>query len=122
MTSALLAIHLGVVGLIVGCFLGLVSVRWPLGEEVVRGRSRCRSCDRRLSWPDLIPVVSYMRTRGRCRTCEAKIPVKYPIMELVSGGIGVGAGLAGSTWPEAVLTALLCWQLLLITVLYFEQD
>lgn len=121
MTAALLALYLGVIGLVVGSFLGLVSVRWPQGEEVVRGRSRCRACDRTLSWPDLLPIASYVWSRGRCRTCTAPIPIKYPLMELAAGGVGVWAALAGSTLPEAILTALLGWQLLLIAVIDFEH-
>jgi len=121
MTSAVLAVYLGVIGLVVGCFLGLVSVRWPESEGVVRGRSHCRACARVLSWPDLIPVVSYLRARGRCRSCAAPIPLKYPLIELAAAGAGVWAALAGSTVPEAILTALLGWQLLLIAVIDLEH-
>jgi leader peptidase (prepilin peptidase)/N-methyltransferase len=121
MTAALLAFYLGLIGLVVGCFLGLVSVRWPRGEGVVRGRSHCRSCHRVLSWPDLIPIASYVRAWGRCRACGAPIPLVYPLIELVAGGVGVWAALAGSTVPEAILTALLGWQLLLIAVIGFEH-
>lgn len=121
MTPALLAFYLGVAGLVVGSFLGLVSVRWPADEDVVGGRSRCRACRRALSWPDLVPVASYVRTQGRCRTCAAPIPMRYPLMELAAGGIGVWAALAGLTPLESILTALLGWQLLLIGVIDFEH-
>jgi leader peptidase (prepilin peptidase)/N-methyltransferase len=121
MTSALLAFYLGMIGLVVGCFLGLVSVRWPRGEDIVHGRSHCRTCHRSLSWPDLIPVASYVRARGRCRSCAAPIPLKHPLIELAAGGVGVWAALAGSTVPEAILTALLGWQLLLIAVIDHEH-
>ncbi len=121
MTAALLAFYLVLIGLVVGSFLGLVSVRLPEGEGVLHGRSRCRSCGRLLSWPDLVPVASYFRARGRCRTCGASIPIKYPLMELSSAGIGLGAALAGSTLPEALLIALLGWQLLLAVVIYLEH-
>lgn len=121
MTPSLLAFYLGMIGLVVGCFLGLVSVRWPADEDVVIGRSHCRACLRTLSWPDLVPVASYVWTRGRCRTCAAPIPIKYPLIELAAGGIGAWAALAGSTVPESLLTALLGWQLLLIAVIDFEH-
>lgn len=121
MTSALLVVHLGVIGLVVGCFLGLVSVRWPEGDGVVSGRSHCRACRRVLSLADLIPVVSYLRARGRCRSCAAPIPLKYPLIELAAAGVGAWAALAGSTVPEAILTALLGWQLLLIAVIDLEH-
>lgn len=121
MTPALLAFYLGLIGLVVGCFLGLVSVRWPADEDVTIGRSHCRACGRTLSWPDLVPVASYLWTRGRCRTCAALIPIRYPLMELAASGVGVWAALAGSTLPEVILTALLGWQLLLITVIGLEH-
>lgn len=121
MTSALLAFYLGLIGLVVGCFLGLVSVRWPADEDVAIGRSHCRACRRALSWLDLVPVASYVWTRGRCRTCAAPIPIKYPLIELAASGIGVWAALAGLTLPEAILTALLGWQLLLIAVIDLEH-
>lgn len=121
MTLGLLAFHLGVIGLVVGCFLGLVSVRWPRGEDLVRGRSHCQACRRVLSWPDLIPIASYVGAWGRCRSCAAPIPLKYPLIELAAGGVGIWAALAGSTVPEAILTALLGWQLLLIAVIDLEH-
>ena len=60
MTASLLAFHLGLIDLVVGCFLGPVSVRWPADEDVAIGRSHCRACRRTLSWPDLVPVTSYV--------------------------------------------------------------
>lgn len=121
MTPALLAFYLGLIGLVVGCFLGLVSVRWPEDEDVVSGRSHCRTCRRTLSWSDLVPVASYLRTRGRCRSCAAPIPIKYPLMELTGAAVGVWGAMTGSTLLEAVLTALLGWQLLLIAVIALEH-
>lgn len=60
MTTPFLAASMGVAGLIIGSFLGLISLRLPAGEDVVGGRSGCRSCDRRLAWPDLVPIASYV--------------------------------------------------------------
>ena len=42
-------------------------------------------------------------------------------MELTAAGVGVWSALAGTTIAEAVLGALLGWQLLLIAVIGFEQ-
>lgn len=117
----LLAFYMGLIGLVVGCFLSLVSVRWPEGEDIVCARSHCRACSRVLSWYDLIPVASYVSARGRCRTCFSVISIRYPLIELAAGGIGVWAALAGSTAFEAILGALLGWQLLLIAVIELER-
>lgn len=121
MTASWLGLTMVVVGLIVGSFLGLLSVRLPAGEDVVRGRSHCRTCKRTLSPAQLVPVASYVASRGRCRSCGAKVSLRYPLIELGAAGIGLWAALGQSgLWPVA-LTALLGWQLLLIAVIDAEH-
>ena len=104
-------IVLPVVGLIVGSFVGLVSLRLPAGEPIIVGRSRCGHCRRPLMPPDLVPVLSYLMMGGRCRRCRAPIPVRYPLIELACAGIGLWAALQ-LDGPMAVVTAVLGWWLL----------
>lgn len=120
-TPAATAAGLGLLGLLAGSFLGLVSVRLPAGRGVVLGRSRCGGCDRVLSPLQLIPVVSYGLSRGRCAACGSPIPLRYPLMELAAAGIGAWAGLSQPGLAPAILTALLGWQLLLIAVVDGEH-
>lgn len=115
------AIVLTVLGLLVGSFLGLVSVRLPLGGRIVAGRSRCNGCGRSLGPLDLIPLLSFARSRGCCRTCGAAIPRRYPLMEAGAAIIGLWAGLSQPAMLPAALTALLGWQLLLISVVDAEN-
>jgi len=119
--EAVLAAGLGGVGLIVGSFLGLVSLRLPAGEGVVLGRSRCDGCGRPLPPWSLIPVVSYLVARGRCGACGSPIPARYPLIELAAAAVGVWAAVSQPAPAEAVLTALLGWQLLLIAVVDAEH-
>jgi len=119
--AVLLAGALGILGLIAGSFLGLVSLRLPQGEGFVGGRSRCRSCGRPLGAWRLIPLLSYGVSRGRCATCGAAIPLRYPAMELAGAAIGVCAALTQPSTASALLTALLGWQLLLIAVVDGEH-
>jgi len=35
----------------------------------------------------LVPVLSYIFLRGKCRHCGAKISARYPLVELLTGGI-----------------------------------
>lgn len=121
MTPAFLALLLGATGLIVGSFLGLVSLRLPRGEDVVGGRSRCDGCGVPLAPWRLIPVASFLISRGRCAGCGADIPRRYPLIELAAAGLGVWAALGQTTVPAAVVTALLGWQLLLIAVIDGEH-
>ncbi len=119
--SPLLAVVLGGVGLMVGSFLGLVSVRLPAGEPFVGGRSRCGGCGRTLASWRLIPLVSFAASRGRCTACDAAIPWRYPLMECAAALIGVWAALTQPSAGAAALTALLGWQLLLIAVIDGEH-
>jgi leader peptidase (prepilin peptidase)/N-methyltransferase len=117
----LLAVALAGLGLIAGSFLGLVSLRLPAGQGVVRGRSRCGGCDRDLPPWRLVPLVSYALARGRCADCAASIPLRYPLVEAACALIGVWAGLSQPNLAAAAFTALLGWQLLLIAVVDAEH-
>lgn len=89
----------GVYGLMVGSFLNVCSLRWPVDQSVVRPRSRCPSCDSLISWYDNVPVVSWLRLRGRCRHCAEPVSVQYPLVELAMGFVWAGAfALYGPTW------------------------
>ncbi len=70
-------------GLAIGSFLNVLVLRFNTGENL-RGRSRCFSCLKKLSWVDLVPLASYMVVRGRCRYCGSKISAQYPIVELAT--------------------------------------
>ncbi|MBT2187162.1 prepilin peptidase [Sphingobium nicotianae] len=103
-------------GAILGSFLGAIVTRWPRGETVVRGRSKCDACGRTLRPVELIPLVSALTARGQCRSCRAPIDPVHGLMELGAAIIG---GLA--FWllpvPVAILFALAGWMLLTLAVL-----
>ncbi len=69
----------GVFGLIVGSFLNVLVIRH--GVRGIGGRSACMTCGKRLTWPDMIPVVSWLMLSGKCRHCFARISVQYPLVE-----------------------------------------
>ncbi|MFA5083925.1 MAG: prepilin peptidase [Candidatus Paceibacterota bacterium] len=78
------------VGLGVGSFLNVVSLRFKPGNKVfdpknIGGRSACPHCHKTLHWYELIPVVSFFVQAGKCRSCGHKISWQYPIVELLSG-------------------------------------
>lgn len=43
------------------------------------------TCENRLRWFELLPVLSYLGLRGRCRNCKIKISPQYPVVELLTG-------------------------------------
>lgn len=71
-------------GASVGSFLNVLIDRLAL-EEKITGRSRCDHCGHKLSWFDLIPIVSFFLLRGKCRYCSKKISWQYPLVEFLTG-------------------------------------
>ena len=71
-------------GVIIGSFLNVVIYRYNTGRTV-RGRSMCLSCGKKLSWHELLPVLSFLFQRGRCKGCRSKISWQYPLVEILTG-------------------------------------
>jgi len=89
----------GVYGLLIGSFLNVCSLRWPLEESVIRPRSRCPKCGEAIAWLDNVPIVSWLALRGACRSCGASVSIQYPLVELATGLMWAGAfALYGWSW------------------------
>ncbi|MFQ6091420.1 MAG: prepilin peptidase [bacterium] len=73
-----------VAGLAVGSFLNVCIYRIPEGKSLLRPGSHCPHCGAPIRSYDNIPLLSYALLRGRCRLCQAKISVRYPIVELLT--------------------------------------
>src|SRR3954452_10379167 len=72
-------------GIVTGSFVGVIAHRLPRGLSIVGPRSVCDSCGSQIAAYDNVPVLSWLLLRGRCRGCRARIPVVYPLVELIVG-------------------------------------
>jgi leader peptidase (prepilin peptidase)/N-methyltransferase len=72
-------------GMITGSFVGVVAHRVPRGRSIVGPRSECPSCGTQIAAYDNVPVLSWLLLGGHCRSCEARIPARYPLIELAVG-------------------------------------
>ena len=72
-------------GLAIGSFLNVVIFRLETGDKIINDRSKCLYCDHRLSWYDLVPVLSFLFLKGKCRYCGKKISFQYPVIEITTG-------------------------------------
>jgi leader peptidase (prepilin peptidase) / N-methyltransferase len=107
----------GLFGLAFGSFLTVVVHRVPKKESLVAPRSRCPSCGTPIRNLDNVPVVSWVLLRGRCRTCGAPISATYPLTELASAGLFMGASLAfDSIWAAAMVAPFLALMLALALI------
>lgn len=138
------AIGCAVLGLLVGSFLNVVIHRLPKmleqewhancadlrGESVpaserislARPRSRCPHCGHQITAMENVPVVSYLLLRGKCSHCKARIGLRYPFVEALSGLLsGYAAWHFGPGWTAAG-AILFLWILLALTFIDFDTQ
>ena len=127
---SLLILVFTLLGLFVGSFLNVCIDRLPRGQSIIHPRSHCGVCNRELGNLDLIPLFSYLWLRGRCRYCRARIPLRLPIVEGVTGllfallywkfglGLELGISLVYSSLLTAIFVIDLENQLVLDKVVY----
>lgn len=111
---------LTILGAIWGSFVAALCSRWPKGEGVATGRSRCELCGKQIASYDLVPVFSYLLLRGKCRACGQKIGAKPFIIELIAASVGAAA-LILLPPNQAVAAALFGWLLLPLIILDYEH-
>lgn len=103
-------------GIVFGSFYNVVGLRVPKKESIVSPPSHCTSCDRRLTFVDLIPVFSYLFLGGKCRGCKVGISPLYPAVEFSTGLLFMLAYLKFGFGLELVIALLFISLLVIITV------
>ena len=71
-------------GACLGSFFMVVGLRLPQKENLITS-SHCDNCQTKLKPWHLIPIIGYLFLRGKCSNCHQKIPVIYPLFELLTG-------------------------------------
>jgi len=111
----------GVLGAIFGSFLNVVVYRLPRHESLVTPASHCPRCGTPVKPYDNIPVLSWLLLRGHCRSCGESISVRYPLVELATGLLCLGAVLAGETTTAVVLGIVLILLVVPIALIDLEH-
>lgn len=83
--EAMWTIILALLGITVGSFLNVCIDRLPEEKSIFTPPSHCPSCQKRLSFFDLMPILSYLWLRGRCRYCKVPIPQRIIWVEVATG-------------------------------------
>ncbi|MFN3581863.1 MAG: prepilin peptidase [Pseudomonas sp.] len=131
----------GLLGLIVGSFLNVVTHRLPKMMErdwlrqaremlepeieqpdqapynLILPHSHCPHCKTEIkAWQNL-PLISYLLLRGRCGHCKARISPRYPLVELLTAVLSmVVAWQFGFGWPAAAMLVL-TWGLISLSLI-----
>ncbi|MEZ0577000.1 prepilin peptidase [Halodesulfovibrio aestuarii] len=75
----------GIFGLILGSFYSVCASRYGTGKTVASpARSYCPHCNHQLTVLENIPLLSFLIQKGHCIHCRTRIPLFYPLIELVS--------------------------------------
>ncbi len=83
--NVILYIIIFIMGSVFGSFLTLATYRIPLNEDITHKHSYCPKCNHKLSFLDMVPILSYLFIGGKCRYCKAKISPRYFIIEILCG-------------------------------------
>ena len=78
-------------GIVIGSFLNVCISRIPEGVSIVAPGSRCPRCLTAIKPYDNVPVLGWIWLRGKCRACGLPISPMYPLVELATGLLFVGA-------------------------------
>lgn len=107
-------------GMVVGSFLNVVIYRLPRRESLVRPASHCPSCGNPVRWYDNVPVFGWLVLRGKCRDCRQRIPVRYPLVEALTGIAFLLCFLRfGVDWPLLVAWAFVA---ALVAIAFIDYD
>jgi leader peptidase (prepilin peptidase)/N-methyltransferase len=121
----------GMLGLLFGSFANVVIYRLPRGENLAFPASHCPACGVPIKpWHNL-PLVGFLWLRGRASCCKARIPWRYPAVELL-GGLwslavmrGIVLDLPGATpiWKVGLLFAVyLALGVMLLCAIFIDLD
>lgn len=115
-------------GACTGSFLNVVIYRLPRGMSLLTPPSRCLNCEDDVGVLDVTPVAAWFWLGGKCRRCGASIPLRYPVVELLTallcGAVAyVNAYNDYGVWVDvAVLVAQLLFAASLVAVVFIDLD
>ncbi len=114
-------ILLFVVGLVIGSFLNVCTLRIPHGESIIRPGFRCLQCKTPIFWFDNVPLLSFIFLRARCRWCGGKISWRYPLVECLNGISYLGIVYKFGWTRSALVYALFLSLLLVVTTIDLDH-
>ncbi len=109
-------------GACIGSFLNVCIYRLPEKKSIVRPRSMCPGCGTRIAARDNIPLLSYLLLRARCRQCGLHIPIRYFLVELMTGLFAAAVFVKfGLSLPALIYFLFIC-ALLVITFIDIDHQ
>ncbi len=147
-TPWLLYTLIAVFSLLIGSFLNVVIHRLPLMQEQVwipecrallkleaeaatapegeplslwGPRSRCPACGHSITALENIPVISWLFLRGHCSACKTSIPLRYPLVELLTAALSLLVVWHFGPTPQALAGLVLTWGLIPLSFIDIDR-
>tara|TARA_R110000744_G_scaffold50166_2_gene108654 strand:+ start:113 stop:973 length:861 start_codon:yes stop_codon:yes gene_type:complete len=79
--------------------------------------SSCPSCQHKIRFYENIPVISWLFLRGKCSQCQAKISLRYPLVELATALLSVVIAAHYGVTFTTLLLLVLTWSLIALTLI-----
>ncbi len=140
---SLLAVYAGLLGLMVGSFLNVVIYRFPIRMKhdwtvqarewleletesidvppgIVFPASHCGNCKTPIKAWHNIPIISYLILMGRCAACKAKISLRYPTVELITGLLSAAVVYKFGWTVQSLFGLVFTW--VLVTLSFIDID
>ena len=108
-------------GLCVGSFLNVCIYRLPVSKSIVHPRSMCPVCGNFIRFYDNIPVLSYAWLKGKCRHCRTAIPLRYPMVEVLSALFALAITMKYGPTLEAFIYYAFIASLLVVTFIDIDH-
>jgi leader peptidase (prepilin peptidase)/N-methyltransferase len=90
-------------GMVWGSFFNVCIFRIPAQKSIVSPPSHCGTCGTCLRPWQNVPVLGWFFLRGRCTTCGQAYGFRYPLVELLTGGLFLMAYLQAGPLPALLL-------------------
>ncbi len=85
-------------------------------------RSFCPECKKLIPFWHNIPLLSYLLLRGRCSNCRKSIPLRYPLVELLSMTLSLFAAWHFGFNATLIVALLFIWILIVICFIDLQHQ
>lgn len=111
-----------VFGACIGSFLNVCIFRIPENLSIVFPGSLCPFCKKPIPFYCNIPVLSYLFLKGRCLSCKTPISLRYPLVELLTGGLTLGLFLKFGFGPALFFWLAFVYTLMVISFIDLDHQ
>jgi len=90
--------------------------------NLIQPGSACPKCGAPVKAHQNIPILSYLLLRGRCASCGVDIPLRYPMIEGLTGIVSVLVAWHFGFSAACVGALILSWTLIALTVIDLDRQ